>query len=346
MSCDDTQPTWVSDADDILTFIEGKRAWQECGGMTGRDRLFDRAMTDSHMAKLRDHARLSGCLADVLGASDLMIGLRGNRIDVYYQGQALFRFAVDVMETAPLRVDTHEKYLVDPDLKSRVRLNGTKFETTELFEKAFTQTYEGPATIEKMKRAAAYYAGDEKKGCHEVMKHNACVIDCEIAFPDFADVGGVPVKSGRLDLVTIVPDGDQARLQFWEAKLFGNKDLRADTRRVEAVAPVVGQVRRYQTWISANHKRLEDVYQRVAHNLVDLADAGWIRKPTETIRKVASGEMPLVCGPDPEKTVGLLIFGFDTDQKLGRTWSPHRRHLYEVGISVISAGDAKKIRLA
>ena len=80
-----------------------------------------------------------------------------------------------------------------------------------------------------MKDAAKYFSGTEKTGCHEIAVRNSNIIDVEITFPGKVSLGdGSDDKQGpRVDIASVEPYGDQARLVFWEAKACGNGELRA-----------------------------------------------------------------------------------------------------------------------
>ena len=98
---------------------------------------------------------------------------------------------------------------------------------------------------------------------------------------------------------------------FWEAKLFINPEVRAkDT----ASPKVVGQIEEYKTVLKARQTEVLSSYRRVAKNLVAIAEmSGGKRKVGPAIRAVAEDGNKLRMSSPAD--VGLVIFGFDADQK-------------------------------
>ena len=87
---------------------------------------------------------------DVLLDPTLLIGIRNEALDVYWHGQALFYATYN----GRVRVNTHVKYLLDPDRSDRILLNedGSMASSAE----PMIKRYEGTKTLEKMKRAANF----------------------------------------------------------------------------------------------------------------------------------------------------------------------------------------------
>jgi hypothetical protein len=182
---------------------------------------FDHAINDAFTDKLKTEVTKAGWWANVLGDPELLIALRGKYLNVYWRGQSLF-FVKPI--SSGLEVTTHEKYLLDPALKSQVLLKTDS--SFDVVKNGFIDRYRGPETLEKMKKAAGLFSGREKIGCHEIAVRNHGVIDCEIAFP-----GRIPLRNGevvngpRVDLASLERAGGDARLVFWEAKHFTRSRL-------------------------------------------------------------------------------------------------------------------------
>jgi len=301
---------------------------------------FDHALNPDFIGKLAAEAKKEGWWADVLADPELLIFPRGSYLKVYWRGQSLF--CVNPTPSG-LKVTTHEKYLVNPELASQVSLTDGYFEIEALKDKGFIPTYKGPkATLAKMKRAARLFSGLEKTGCHEIAVRNSAVIDVEITIPGKVslDDGGKDKQLPRADLASLEPDGDKkALLVFWEAKHYSNGELRAAGDYI----PVLRQVRIYEKVLSEHRRELEESYKRVAENLVSIKEMGWKRALSTLINDVAIGKRKLTLGEDPK--VRLIIFGFDIAQREDDGWKGHLKRLKEGISNVLPKGDAKGITL-
>jgi hypothetical protein len=272
--------------------------------------------------------------------------LRGKYLNVYWHGQALFYIEPS---SSGLNVTTHQKYLLDPDLKSQVSLKDVSFEIDELRKKGFIDHYTDKTTLAKIKRAIEPYSGLEKTGCHEIAVGNDAVIDCEITFPSNVslDDGRDGKTAPRIDLAAVEPDDDDAhlaRLVFWEAKHYSNGELRVRAAGVKS-APVCRQIRLYKKYLTDNRRAIEDSYARVATNFVAISAMGPRRPLSPLIAEVGIGKRRLTLGAEPK--VGLIIFGFDRGQRDERGWQTHLQRLKDdSAISCVRAvGDAKNLRL-
>lgn len=227
-------------------------------------------------------------------------------------------------------------------------MNGD-FDIERLLKVGFIRCYEGKTTLAKMKSAAGLFSGLEKIGCHEIAVRNPGVIDVEIAFPGIVslDDGGDNKTAARVDFGTVEPepDGNDARLVFWEAKHYGNGELRA---RVKS-APVCRQIRIYKKYLTDNRKAIEDGYTLVAKALVAISEVVPREMPPRTLSQliidVGTGKKQLKLGEIPK--VGLIIFGFDAGQRDQPDWKKHLQRLEsDPAISeVLAVGDAKNLRL-
>ncbi len=293
---------------------------------------FYRGLSDPFIDLLCAEAKKPGWWREVLDDKTLLVGVRSEELNVYWQGQALF--TVKPVSNA-LRVTTHAKFLLDPDLKDQIRLEDGSFNTGALRDSGFMSGFGPGTTLRKMKRTAQLFAGNEKMGCHAVAERNATVIDFEVALP----VGdGPPDEAGRIDLACFVESTAGIQLTFWEAKHFTNPELRARSGH----AKVVAQVERYAKWIAGHRADLLHSYQRVARNLMAFKEMGWTRTLHPSIAAVAGGT-PLSL--DDVSPVGLLIFGYDQAQKNDPVWKKHRENLETPGRRVFAVGNASNIRL-
>jgi hypothetical protein len=301
--------------------------------------IFNRALSPVFIAKLKAEAeKKKGWWADVLADPKLFIGLRGKYLNIYWHGQSLF-----YVKPSPsgLNVTTHEKYLLDPDLKSQVSLTDGSFEIDELRKKGFIDHYTDKTTLAKIKRAVEPFSGLEKTGCHEIAVVNHAVIDCEISFPDRITLGnGKVVNAPRVDLASLERVGSDARLVFWEAKHFSNHELRAADKQVP---PVCYQVKGYQKYLSANREDVVKSYKKVARNLVAIDAMRPKSKLSPLIAEVGIDERRLTLDEEPK--VGLIIFGFDIGQRDHRIWQDHLKGLKAHICPVLAVGNAKELRL-
>ncbi len=302
---------------------------------------FNHALDDGFIDKLRAEKDKGGWWNDVLADSTLLVALRGTYLNVYWRGQSLFYVEPT---TSGLKVTTHEKYLIDPKLASQVQLIDHTFDVDRLIKKGFMREYEGKATLAKMKKAAGYFSGPEKRGCHEIALNNPAVIDCEIAFPGFVlPDDGTENDKGRVDLACLEQDAEEVRLVFWEAKHYSNKELRADLQSDDKMPPVCDQVEKYQKYLSAHRDIVVDSYTNVAKNLVAIQAMHPDRPLSPLIFDVGTGKRRLVIDKKPR--VGLVIFGFNKAEREHKAWKEHLKRLTDNIRPFKAVGDAKKIKL-
>ena len=297
---------------------------------------FKRGITNEFVKALGELAAAGGWWRDVLIDNSLAIFLRNECLNVYWQGQSIFKIAY---LRGQFRVSTHAKYLLDPSLSEQVPFDGGVFNLRDLAPRALIEKYER-ATLNKLKRGAEIYANDEKRGVHAIATGNPSVVDIEIAFSarGLEGLGHQP----RADIAAFETDGDAVKLTFWEAKLFWNSELRARAEKV----PVLRQVRKYQLMLSAHRQAILDSYRRVASNLVALADMSeGKRTVNHAVRAVSEKPETLTMSDPPE--VGLIIYGFDAAQRDDKLWQSHLKKLTDAAgmHRVIARGQAKGLRI-
>ena len=209
---------------------------------------FKRDLDKEFMEKLECEAKKGGWFAHVLDDDDLILGLRGTYVNVYWYGQSLFK--IEPNRKDGLKVTTHPKYLLSPDLYKPVPFDGSVFDIKAA--KLVVTDYDPIKTLNRMKRAAELYCGDEKRGVHAIacVKENN-VIDTEIAFSREAELAERP-SVPRIDLACLEAVDGSIWLRFWEAKLYSNIELRAAG---ETEAPVVRQVRKVSKTTRGTPKR-------------------------------------------------------------------------------------------
>jgi len=293
---------------------------------------FKRGLDAEFMTELEILAKRPSWFADVLDDPELVLGIRDNYLNVYWRGCSLFKIE---RNGKTLTSSTHPKYLIRPELSKAVAFDGGKFDVNGI--NPLTETYEVSETLDRMKRAARVYAGDEKTGVHAVIRNaENNVVDTEVTF-DRED--NASQSTQRVDIANFEEGESSTRLLFWEAKLFTNKELWA---KGENDPPVIEQVTRYRDKLQQHRDEVLQSYRKVAENLVEIGRwNGEIRKPGKLVEEVANGA-PLVLDETP--FVGLVVFEFDAAQRDNDRWRKNRDKLSKK-LPLMAAGDPKHLRL-
>jgi hypothetical protein len=240
---------------------------------------------------------------DVLVDASLIIAVRDEYLNVYWQGQSIFKVS---FKNGEVVASTHPKYLLNPDISGQVLLLDGLFDLKTIEATILTREYEHGTTIAKLKRAAALYSGREKEGVHAIAIANPSLVDVEIAMSanGLAGIGKLP----RIDMAAFEPAGQGINLVFWEAKTFSNPEVKSGA--------VVSQIAKYQKAIAAIQPQIEDSYQCVASNLVAISEMSGGKRPvSDSIHQVALSKAQLMIS---ESNVGLIVYGFDADQRNNR----------------------------
>jgi hypothetical protein len=312
---------------------------------------FQRGIRDPrNIAALQELSKQPGWWQDVLHDPSLLVGIRNEYLNIYWQGQSIFKVT---FKDGQVLASTHPKYLLNPDLSGQIPLRLDQFEVGSA-EGFITRTYKGSETLGKLKRAAGLFSGEEKQGVHRIATSNLNVVDVEIALPanGVADVGSLP----RVDLATF-ENSDRVELIFWEAKTFANPEIRrAERDASDDVGAsqskkkyVADQIAKYQKVIRLHQPQIAESYAFVADNLVDIAEmSGGQRKVSDGIVRVANEPKLLAVS---ESNVGLIVYGYDKDQsdgRLKRLRSRLEKELVELGLNkdrLKFRGDAKGLTL-
>jgi hypothetical protein len=195
---------------------------------------------------------------------------------------------------------------------------------------------------------------------HDLLMANQNIIDVEIAMTEeaakaeVADADPASRESGpvarRIDFALLKErPGDTApsQLIFFEAKLQGSKELRADG---DGEPKVVGQIRTYEEQIERFRADIIRCYKQICENLLDLdlekrLFGGSQRGLRATVEGIARGTRGLQVSTD----VRLIVIGFDADQK--KPWrnlveSPEeaRKDGRRKGETSIPCGRAKRLQ--
>ncbi|WP_445218786.1 hypothetical protein ACKWRH_45045 [Bradyrhizobium sp. Pa8] len=255
---------------------------------------------DDFRRALETLAQQDGWWKDVLADPTLIIGIRDEYLNVYWQGQSIFKVS---FKGGKVTASTHEKYLLNPDLKDQVSLVEGKFAFGEAEPRMLTREYKRGETLGRLKRAASLYSGQEKEGVHEIATANDSVVDVEIAI-NASDIPDIKRNLPRMDLANFETTANGVDLVFWEAKTFSNPELEN--------GDIVGQIADYQKVIDLHKTEIEDSYRCVAKNLADMAKwSNEHRNVAAAIRAVADGAKLNVSSAN----VGLLVYDFTAIQR-------------------------------
>jgi len=301
-----------------------------------KDWEFKRGLDNDFMDKL-DVLRKSDWFAEVLADKDLLLGIRDNYLDIYRYGQRLFQIT---RVGAGLKVTTHPKYLVDPDLNRAVVFDGEHFVVADA--KPLMEHYKVGKTLLKIKQAAKYYAGDEKMGVHRIIRENLDVLDLEIAFvrKSVEDEQQEKKRIDRIDIACLERLKDGVHLRFWEAKTNSNGDLRAAG---DGEAKVIEQIKRYQIALDAHQSTTLESYQTIARNLEKISSWSNNARVVGPLVKLIASKKDTLVKERPQ--VGLIIFGYERAHQRDTTWQKHMTKLAGPGFSIRSAGNPASISL-
>lgn len=260
---------------------------------------FVRYISDEFLSALKRSAEQPGWWQDVLRDKSLIIALRDNYLNVYWQGQSIFKVTYQEGQAA---ASTHPKYLLNPALSGQVALKGEHFSVENFERDMITRKYEPGVTLSKLKRAAGLHSGSEKEGVHAIAMANGAVVDVEIAMS--VRELGMDKQIPRMDLAVLRADKSGINLMFWEAKTYVNPELKSKA--------VLGQITKYKRAIRAYKSDIVEAYRNVAKILVDVASmSGGVREVSQEVKAIASGSDLIVS----EENVGLIVYGYDAHQK-------------------------------
>ena len=257
---------------------------------------------------LGELAAKDGWWREVVRDPSLIIGIRDEYLNVYWQGQSLFKVG---FVRGEVKATTHPKYLLNPDLSGQVAFDIEAGAFAPLKEGAILRIWEPGVTLSRMKSAASLFSGDEKIGVQKIANNHPDTIDVEIAFP--AGVAAAASNSSgrsvpRLDLALVEKKASECRLVFWEAKLFANPELR-DKKTV------VQQIEDYRKILSdaRNRSAIVESYQIIAENLLEITSSSeGARIIGPVLTEVAQGA-PLILPEVPE--INLVVFDYDAAQR-------------------------------
>ena len=149
------------------------------------------------------------------------------------------------------------------------------------------------------------------------------VLDVEVAFEkEIIESDKTIRKQNRIDI--LLYGIEERQLRFVEAKHFSNGEIKSIT-----IPDVVKQIKRYDDEIEKRYDEILDVYTEYIKNLNKIFD------------EIIDNPIPTPISILPK--CGLIIFGFDDDQKNGRLQKNIENKIKEENIRVYSIGQESKI---
>jgi hypothetical protein len=138
---------------------------------------------------------------DVVNNEKLAIAVRDKSLNVYSNGQSIFKITE---KKKALAAKTHFKYLLDTTETPYRSFENGKFKTKGL---KFIQKYEDERTLGQLIKNANVYASKEKEAVHKILKNNSNVTDVEVAFKTLLggdeDDEADETRSDRIDVVAL-----------------------------------------------------------------------------------------------------------------------------------------------
>lgn len=267
---------------------------------------------------------------------DLFVAIRNDYLNVYYRGCSLARIWLDKGEVV---VATHYKYLLRPRLKPEyVAARNGIFDLAVTWPEGVSQPFiTALAELTDLKAAAEPYAGGEKKAVGEIIRKHANVVDVEIALTKTDETSGSS-SAKRLDISALRSSGDRLVLEFYEAKLFSNKELRA-----QEDAKVIGQMTTYNLLLQQYESDVRQGFLRACENVEALDGLSPTRKRMAEEVRHRAHQLEIDLRPY------LVVVGIDGDQKAkGSIWSEHEDKLMKAlgADRLIVRGDPKSVVLA
>jgi hypothetical protein len=262
----------------------------------------------------------------------LFLATRNGYMNAYVEGQSILKIAFDESsEPARLNGEVHHKYVRD-GAEGQVYL---RFDGHQYFDKSGTAVLDSGATTlaERVVRARGH-TGAEKRGVGVIVGRHPQVIDVEMGLPANASTSvDARPTAPRMDMVALEEDGDGARIVFYEAKLFGNSELRADNLQPR----VLTQLQRYVDWINSPGRADEVVsaYRRVCQIHVQvhaMREPGSVSSVHPLIQRAALDGSLLTVDRNPR----LVIFDCPAEAKPA-SWKRHEEALHRAGTKLIMA---------
>lgn len=268
---------------------------------------FKRGLCEAFVDALNEEYKRkeAGWWSQFVDDKDLFLAIRDDQVHVYYQGCRL----INVEWTGKLAAKTHYKYLLRPAMTPEyVDVDVVDGQPCVDASGYFADGL----NVEDLKKAATVYAGDEKEGVHKILRHNPHILDVEVAISDGK-------TAPRVDFAALQKgDAGRTHLVFYEAKHFDKS--RGALRSRDGTASVVDQIAEYRELLKRYRHDIEKSYRLVSKNLRALKG---VRRHHPKRHDLLEMSEDLVIEVEP----GLVVFGFDQEQKSGSVWQHHEAKL-------------------
>lgn len=280
---------------------------------------FIREINDSLISNLKKEKLFEEKLLPDIKKGDVFPAIRENCIDFYYYNSKLFEYD-GTFKTHPKFAFVPEKY-------------GTQSISQNDEIPSIANFYNG---YENIKERAKLYSSLEAMGVYDICKRGNIynndeyiVLDIEVAFTEQTNDTNIEPegtinqlehnrKQNRIDV--LLYNIKERNLLFVEAKHFINKEIRSSLE-----PDVVNQINRYNDIIENRKDEIIKAYSTYIENMNEIFE---LNLPTpETI----------------SEKCGLIIFGFDNDQKNGKLEESIIVKLKQADVKVYAKGDTKNI---
>ncbi|MFZ0964280.1 MAG: hypothetical protein WAO35_25735 [Terriglobia bacterium] len=286
--------------------------------------ILRRGLPDDLVDALRDAYQKDDWWTHIVNDPEVFVAPRKSCVCVYYRGNCLLRLAI---RDGKLIGSVHYKYLLKPELKPTY-WNAEEGQIKQ--PDGIDPFISDFSDLDLVKRASRPYALEEKQGVSEIIRANPNIIDVEIALGDSGDLtdeGDEPAPAingpkarhnSRVDFVAVQDGGKTLKLVFFEAKHFGNLELRASTGEPR----VVKQIERYANLLKKHEQEVIYAYRR---HCADMLKSDCIPKDSE--RRKFLSKVTVDAAVELDSNPRLVVFGFDADEKAGPGWKPHKDKL-------------------
>ncbi|MGF6599670.1 hypothetical protein P3T23_004398 [Paraburkholderia sp. GAS448] len=310
--------------------------------------IFRRAMSPQLKAALTSD-NVPAWWRAMVSDPELFVAPRDGYLNVYYKGNSLVRLIAS--SDGQLVGEVHYKYLLRPELANAYwkMTHDGKLGNGDVSNLRLSDFFHDLNDLASLKRASKNFSGVEKSGIAKILARNPNVIDLEVAFGTPPDGGEEKSKIPRIDLIAAHRHEDGVALAFYEAKDYGNVELRSSEPKD---VPVLNQMRKYEEEISRRRVEIAEAYRNHCQDLLEILPVSNTSHKGGGDSFSARRELLEFVAYHPEKLYialqpRLLVFGFDQAQKTHAGWKIHLERL-EGGLSesrVIAMGDPAGIRL-
>jgi len=248
------------------------------------------------------------------GKPPLRLAVRDGYVNLYADGQSVAK--ISAFRGQP-RLEVHWKYLEEFPIPEKRSFDGRTYLQFKGDQLLSTNASEA---VDRWINTAQQYAGGEKRFVEHLVARNANVIDLEMGLP--GDLNFVSCNSSkqansglsapRMDLVVVnVADGTPI-INFWEAKLANNPELRATLPEHGGtrLPHVCEQIEDYTSWLRIEGRLAEvkSAYRNAASISAELAKrARKVSAATKTWSALAASD------PKVNLRAGIIIGNYRPD---------------------------------